>query len=347
VESVFRDPADGGAGNAAYRFAAFGDQRALADGEWQELLAQITRWERENGELAFLLDTGDVVHDGRRSDQFRWLTDEVLSIARHLPYLVGVGNHEVKNNADPAARENTARFLAYLDDDLAPDRLYYRKDLGPATFLFLDTNDLVYGPAGERGECPPSVAPDSREGRQLAWLRAQLEDAADRGIELVIAVLHHPPIQTSRKHREAARSLWSLRDGDRLFLDVLAEGGVDVILTGHTHTYERFRLDRSDGLEMDVVNLSGRPRESVFGIGAGARRAEDVRGREAEHLAETGWETHPAWAIRQEAVTVESDEANQFGLFTVEPDGRLFLRTLFLDEDEPGGLRASARVRLH
>jgi len=41
--------------------------------------------------------------------------------------------------------------------------------------------------------------------------------------------------------------------------------------------------------EIVLVNLSGRPRDSVLWFGAGGRRARDIRGREDEWFAEAGW----------------------------------------------------------
>jgi hypothetical protein len=330
-----------------YRFVAFGDQRALADGEWQQLLERIVRFEREKGEIAFLLDTGDIVDDGRYSDQFHFLEREILASVRHLPYLVGVGNHELKNNRDPAARRNTARFLAYLDPDLSPDRLYYRKDIGPATFLFLDTNDFVYGEDGERKSCPLEVDATTREGRQLLWLRPQLAELRAREPRLVIAVMHHPIVQSSGKHQTTACSLWNFQDDGRPLVDILADGGVDVILTGHTHTYERYRMVRDDGREIDVVNISGRPRDAVLWFGAGSRRAHHIGGIEHEWFDDLGWLGLDHWEIHQEEVMLRPEEANQFAIFTVEPNGDLRLQVHFLDEDWPGGSRTRREVLLY
>ncbi len=347
VESVFAARHAAGLGGEPYRFAAFGDQRALADGEWQELLRQIVRWERENGEFAFLLDTGDIVKDGRHTDQFAWLAENVLSIAPHLPYLVGFGNHEVKNNADPVARENAVRFLSYLDEDLAPDRLWYRKDLGAATFLFLDTNDLVYGPDGDRKSCPIDIDPETREGRQLKWLRAQFAELRDREPSLVVAILHHPPIQSSKMHRTASCSVWNLQDDGEFFLDILANGGVDVVLTGHTHTYERFRLVRDDDREIHVVNVSGRPRDSFLAWGSGRRRPRDLAGREEEFFSGHGWLGLDRWTVHQEDVMRNPDDADQFAIFTVGANGELTMEILFLDEDSPDGTRSGKPGKLH
>ncbi len=346
VESKLAASADPRSGERAYRFVAYGDQRALADGEWQEMITRIRGLDEDEGAVAFIVDTGDVVANGRHTDQFAFLA-KILEPVRHVPYLVGVGNHEVRNNRAPEAREHSAAFFAYLDPDFGPDRMYYRKDLAPVTFLFLDTNDFVYGETGDRTTCPREIDPRSREAAQVTWIEAQLDAIGDDPVRPTVVVMHHPPVQSSEKHLETARSIWNVSRDGRQLIDLLADGGVDVIVTGHTHTYERFRLVREDGHEIVVVNISGRPRDSVLWFGRGARRARDIRQREDAWLEDHGWLGLDRWDVIQEDVMLKGDESNQFGVFDVESDGRLFLEVHFLAEDEPGGTRRGGRVRIH
>jgi hypothetical protein len=46
--------------------------------------------------------------------------------------------------------------------------MYYRKDVGPILFRFLDSNDLVYEDAASSG---------SRVQKQVSWLNGELEQA--------------------------------------------------------------------------------------------------------------------------------------------------------------------------
>lgn len=356
LESGFPSTASGAPGKISaevtpacspgFRFVAFGDQRALADGEWQQMIRKIVLLERREGAFAFVLDTGDIVEDGTHSDQFARL-HTILEPLAHLPYLVAVGNHELNNNGTPQSRENTARFLSYLDPALADGHFYYRKDLGTTRLLFLDTNQLVYGVEGEREECPPTIEPGTPAGRQFAWLVAQLalgageapngRSAASTAVDTparTIVILHHPFVQSSKKHRPQGRSLWNATYEGRRLADILADAGVDLVLTGHTHTYERFRLTREDGQSFSVVNLSGRPRNDFLWFGAKARRARDIRGVERERLRDWGWTDVDRWQIKQEEVMLKRDEANQFGVFEVTTDGEIHLETFFVDKDE-------------
>ena len=316
-----------------FSFAVFGDQRALADGEWQELMLRIAERGRTDDRLLFMLDTGDIVKDGRHTDQF-WRLTEILAPAARLPYLVGIGNHEVHNNQGERARENAARFLGYLDTQLSPERLYYAKTIGPVRFVFLDTNDLVYGDDGRAERF-------SRAEAQIEWLTAELA-RRDETVRTTIAVMHHPLIISSTKHQSHARRLWNEPHASGRLPEILADGGVEIVLTGHTHTYERFTLQRDTDAPIHVLNVSGRPR----GVFSGSRRARNIEGREKQVLADRGWEGLESWSIRQEDAMTSDEEANQFAVISVEPDGGVMVDVSFLDDDAPGGLRTTQSVRL-
>lgn len=95
---------------AGYTFAAFGDQRALAGGEWESMMTSIDSLSQLDPRMLFLLDTGDIVESGFYRDQFRTLAS-ILTRAPSLPYLVGVGNHELDNDRPGPSRLHTAAFL--------------------------------------------------------------------------------------------------------------------------------------------------------------------------------------------------------------------------------------------
>jgi hypothetical protein len=323
-----------------YRFVVFGDQRALADGEWQEMIDHIANLSRHRSRLLFMIDTGDMVNDGRFKDQFRMLR-EILSPVSHLPYLVSIGNHEVHYNESEDARTNVVQCLENLDPAFSMDRFYYAKQIGPVRFIFLDTNDFVYGDEGKSGglSSPP---PGSRAEAQMKWLIQEL--ASRRPDEKIIVVIHHPFIHSSKKHRRLGRNLWSYNYRGRTLPDILLDGGVDVVLMGHTHTYERFLLERDDE-RMWVINVSGRPRTELLFRGEGKRRATNIRGKEKKMFAKWGWTGLDGWSITQvEAMTGKSH--NQFALISVDEEGELLLEMYFLDDDQPLDLRRDPSVLL-
>jgi hypothetical protein len=158
--------------------------------------------------------------------------------------------------------------------------------------------------------------------------------------------MHHPLVQSSRKHREQALALWSLEHRGRRLPDLLLDGGVDLILCGHTHTYERFRLTRADGCSLELVNLSGRPRDDFLWVGGAARRARDITGRESTWLAAKGWRQLEGWRIEQRAAMLDA-ESDQFAIIAVAPDGHLTLEMNFLDASQLDGLRREPPLTLN
>jgi hypothetical protein len=75
-------------------------------------------------------------------------------------------------------------------------------------------------------------------GPMANWLRADLADTTNTWI---IAFWHHPPYTKGSHNSDTETELIQMRTN---FLPILEAGGVDLVLTGHSHSYERsFLLD--------------------------------------------------------------------------------------------------------
>ena len=75
-------------------------------------------------------------------------------------------------------------------------------------------------------------------GAMLTWLREDLLEARQ---DWIIAFWHHPPYSKGSHNSDTEIELIQMRENA---LPILEEGGVDLVLTGHSHSYERsFLLD--------------------------------------------------------------------------------------------------------
>jgi len=101
---------------------------------------------------------------------------------------------------------------------------WYAFDHGPVHVVVLDSE------ASDRAS----------DGRMLQWLR---EDLAANRLPWLIAVMHHPPY-TDASHRsdDPGDSGGRMRDMRENALPILEAGGVDLVLSGHSHSYERSHL---------------------------------------------------------------------------------------------------------
>ena len=163
---------------------------------------------------------------------------------RHLARTRPVpGNHDYLT---PGARG----YFDYLGDRAGdPARGYYSFDLGAWHVVALNTNCAEVGGCGEGSA-------------QLAWLRA---DLAANPARCALAYGHHPLFSSGGHDADSdVAPLWN----------ALYEAGVDVVLAGHDHTYERFAPQDPAGAQ----DPDGGVRQFVVGTGgAGLYAFEEIR----------------------------------------------------------------------
>lgn len=319
IESLDADPSQG------FRFVVFGDQKNLWGDEFPKLLDQIRAESQDDLlDLLFMVDTGDIVDDGSKAEQFEELRGHLARVAE-LPYLVGVGNHELQPERGTGARARAHRnTVAFLGDDYAEPRMFFAERVGPVRLLFLNTNDLPGVYPKLRSSDP---AAEERAAAQLRWLEAELREE----VHPTIVISHHALVQSPSKHRGHANALWNHayeEHGGRTLPEILIDGGVDLILSGHVHSYEVFRLER-DGRRIWSVNASGKP----TGIWRpGTRMPRNWQGRELERLENRGFTTRlDQWTVDQLAFMTDETKRNQFAMVTVDEVGTLELEIRSVD----------------
>jgi len=147
------------------------------------------------------------------------------------------GNHEYHT-------EGASAYFDYFGDAAGdPDEGYYSYDHGAWHIFALNSNC---------GEAEFRCGPGSPEGR---WLEEDL--AANDEEACTLAYFHHP-LFTSGEYRPGEERM------ERLW-EILYAGGVDVVLNGHDHNYQRFapqdpqgRTNPEDGIRQFVVGTGAR-----------------------------------------------------------------------------------------
>lgn len=146
--------------------------------------------------------------------------DKTLPVVGNHEYLTdtgatGTAETGTRTGCD-AANEGAAGYFDYFGAVAgAPARGWYSLDLGAWHLVALNTN------CSKVGGCD-AASP------QLQWLRA---DLAAHPATCTLAFFHHPRFSSGDHGSDPDYTpLW----------EVLHEGGVDVVLNGHEHIYERF-----------------------------------------------------------------------------------------------------------
>ena len=174
---------------------------------------------------SFLVHVGDLVQYGPHKDD--WV-DEFFKPARNLlrfcPIYPAIGNHEMHNDW----------FFRYFD--LPAPEWFYTLKKGDVLFVFVDTNK--------------DILPGSEQYRKLERILASSPEKWK-------IMVHHQPVYVSDE--VAYGNTWVRRaehgDPNEMHLKKLYETyGVDLVLNGHAHYYERTwplmneRIDMENGV---------------------------------------------------------------------------------------------------
>src|SRR6059036_499136 len=110
---------------------------------------------------------------------------------------------------------------------------YYSFDYGNTHFIVLDSFESDRSPGGA----------------MTTWLQADLAATTQ---DWIIAFWHHPPYSKGSHNSDTEVELVQMR---QYALPILEQGGVDLVLSGHSHSYERsFLIDGHYGLSSTFNN---------------------------------------------------------------------------------------------
>jgi hypothetical protein len=196
------------------RFLAIGDF-GTGDAEQKEVAnAMCSHHARES--FSYVVTTGDNVYPSGSSEDFqaKFFNPYDCLFGDDVRFHATLGNHDIDTDGG-ASQMNELRFGM-------PAR-YYSWRIRQVAFVMLDSNEL-----DELDEPIPF------RDEQTRWMRAQLEQA--RSSPWTVVVLHHPVFSSSTKHP-------STPGFDQLLGEPFGDLGVDLVLTGHAHNYQRATAD--------------------------------------------------------------------------------------------------------
>lgn len=185
-----------------------------------------------------VLAVGDLQYPHGKLEDFQKVYAKTWGRFKAITYPVP-GNHEYYSGGDG--------YFAYWGSRAGPPgKGYYSFDLGAWHILALNSNCPAVGGCG----------PDSAEVRWIA------RDLAAHPSLCSLAFFHHPRFSSGPHGNDLQMEpFWS----------ALQKEGVDVVLSGHDHDYERFalqdasgRLDAAHGIREFVVGTGGAPQYVVL-----------------------------------------------------------------------------------
>jgi Calcineurin-like phosphoesterase/Purple acid Phosphatase, N-terminal domain len=208
------------------RFWVLGDGGTGRDPQVAVHDAMRTTVDKEKQPLDFWIHVGDMAYDTGKDVEFQTRFFEMYeSTLRHKVCWPTMGNHEGSTSSGDTG------IGPYYDAYVVPKRAesgglasgteaYYSFDYANVHFICLDSHDLSRKPGDP----------------MATWLKADLEKTK---ADWLIAFWHHPPYTKGSHDSDKEADLSEMR---RLIMPIVEAGGVDVVLTGHSHSYERSML---------------------------------------------------------------------------------------------------------
>lgn len=215
-----------------FTFLVYGDNRSDHDQHQQVIDAMVV----EGGD--FGINTGDMVSDGEDEAHWQRFFEIEYDLLRGVPIYPAIGNHEEHNG-------EAELFLKYFapPTEATGREEYYAFTYGNTRFLVMDTHvkTILGGPDFEQG----------------AWLDEELAND-DPAIEHTFVVMHHGPYSSKpgRTGNLGVNVFW---------MDKFRDAGVDMVLSGHDHYYERGEDQR--GMRYAIVGGGGAPLYDTDGPG--------------------------------------------------------------------------------
>ncbi len=212
----------------------------------------------------FHLFNGDLCYANLSNDRVRTWTDfweNNSRSARYRPWMPSAGNHENELGNGPIGY---AAYQTYFSVPPASGQtevtrgLWYAFTVGSVRVISLANDDVALQDGGN------SYVHGYSDGAQKAWLERELKATrADRDIDWIVVCMHQVAISTADQFNGAdlgVRQEW---------LPLFDKYGVDLVVCGHEHHYERSHPIRGQQANATLTPIPASTRTDVVDTSQG------------------------------------------------------------------------------
>jgi len=202
--------------------------------------------------------------------------NNVQASASRRPWMPCPGNHEIEfGNGAQGFDSYLSRYTLPPNGTAFPG-LWYRFQVGSVLFISLSADDVIYQDSGAfvSGPSPlqpapstgnPPIAPGTSlyvhgysQGAQTRWLERTLEAGSrDHSVDWIIVQMHQDALSSSKNGNGSDKGI------RETWLPLFDRYGVDLVLCGHDHDYERSWPVRGCNHNVGRDVLSGAPVDTL------------------------------------------------------------------------------------
>jgi hypothetical protein len=268
-------------GRAPFRWTSYGDLATPNTG-WvlSSPQSRFAVQAVERFQPLFHLLNGDLcyanLNPAHQPEVWRDFGNNAQTSAANRPWMPCPGNHELEfNNGEQGLDSYLARYTLPENGTRFPGR-WYSFRVSSVLFVSLDADDVVYQdaaafvagpsplvPAASTGN--PPIAPGTSlyvrgysRGEQTRWLEETLRRAAeDKDIDWIVVQMHQDALTSSKTGNGSDKGI------REAWLPLFDRYGVDLVLCGHDHDYERSYPVRGCNHHAGMDAVTGEPVDTL------------------------------------------------------------------------------------
>ncbi len=208
------------------------------------IMARADSLEASGHQLSLIINSGDLVKDGRRPQHWTRFLELTRPLYERIPYFAIAGNHERTDDSLGIANWRTALGLP-----ITGNLLHYCFDSadGWVRFIAMDSNPMT-----DEAQLWSREDQVAATNEQFNWMIARLKE--HNGPAFVM--MHHPPFSSGvhRMQWQADSVLYNRRE---TMVKALREAGLAVLASSHEHNYQRALLTSGDAVLVCIVSGGG------------------------------------------------------------------------------------------
>lgn len=270
-------------GRSAFTFTSFGDQGTPTTGKLYAPPAGVTITNPpfvndnlgspsagdttagvERVQPLFHLFNGDLCYANLSQDRVRtwWdFWDNNTRSAKSRPWMPSAGNHENELGNGPIGYRAYQTYFSVppvRGQNDTTKGLWYSFTVGSVKVISLNNDDICYQDGGN------SYVRGYSGGAQKAWLEEELAATRrDHGIDWIVVCMHQVAISTADRFNGADLAI------RQDWLPLFDEYGVDLVVCGHEHHYERSHPIRGQQKNQTLTPIPVATRTDVVDTGRG------------------------------------------------------------------------------
>lgn len=197
-------------------------------------------------DLDMIISTGDSAYENGTNKEYQQNLFAVhQSLLRNYVFWPVYGNHDARGWS--FFRLFTLPERAEAGGVASGTERYYSVEYGQLHLIFLDSNEGAY----------------TRDDEMIKWLK---QDLSQNQQKWTLVFMHHPPYtrgsHNSNDPRDSGNRMFNMR---KRVIPVLESAGVDLVIAGHSHSYERsYLIDCHYGISSELKASSILQQGPVF-----------------------------------------------------------------------------------